>query len=123
MGGMSNEDRRAKLVELLRQRKSSPLDGYFAPKTKGGKDKKEAWVNAQKDRSFHCFVRYCHSELEFEPGQKAIAVASITDIPAITDRVIEAVNSSDFDAQMKQISDNLASKIKGGEGNKLQQVA
>lgn len=59
---------------------------------------------------------------EFQPGQKAIAVDSITDIPAIIDRVIEAANSGYFDAQMKQISDNLASKIKGGRGNDAAQV-
>jgi hypothetical protein len=56
---------------------------------------------------------------EFQPGQKAIAVDSITDIPAIIDRVIEAANSGYFDAQMKQISDNLASKSKAAGATTL----
>jgi hypothetical protein len=41
--GMSNEDRRAKLVAKLLWQKEVVAPGYCAPKTKGGKDKKEAW--------------------------------------------------------------------------------
>jgi hypothetical protein len=121
--GMSNEDRRAKLVAKLLRQKEVVAPGYCAPKTKGGKDKREAWVNALKDGTYVFYVRYGHSELELAPGLKGVAVANVFEIPAIIDRIIEVVNSGHFDAQMKQLSDNLASKIKGGKGNKLQQVA
>jgi hypothetical protein len=67
--------------------------------------------------------RYGHSELELAPGLKGVAVATMSEIPAIIDRVIEVVNRGHFDAQMKQISESLASKIKDGKGNKLQQAA
>jgi hypothetical protein len=121
--GMSNEDRRAKLVAKLLRQKEVVAPGYCAPKTKGGKDKKEAWINALKDGTYVFYVRYGHSELELAPGLKGVAVATISEIPAIIDRIIEVVNSGHFDAQMKRISDDLASKIKGGKGDKLQQAA
>jgi len=121
--GMTNEDRRAKLVAKLLRQKAVVAPGYCAPKTKRGKDKREAWVNALKDGTFVFYVRYGHSELELAPGLKGVAVANMFEIPAIIDRVIEVVNSGPFDTHMKQICDNLASKIKGGKGNKLQQAA
>jgi hypothetical protein len=110
--GMTNEDRRAKLVAKLLRQKEVVAPGYCAPKTKRGKDKKEAWVNALKDGTYVFYVRYGHSELELAPGLKGVAVANMSEIPAIIDRIIEVVNSSHFDDEMKQISDNLASKIK-----------
>jgi hypothetical protein len=121
--GMSDEDRRAKLVAKLLRQKEVVAPGYSAPKTKGGNDKKEAWVNALKDGTYVFYVRYGHSELELAAGLKGVAVANMFEIPAIIDRIIDVVHSGHFDDQMKQISDDLSSKIKGSKGNKLQQAA
>jgi hypothetical protein len=119
---MTNEDRRAKLVTKLLHQKTVVSPGYTCGKTKSGKDRKEAWINALKD-GFVFYVRYGHSELELAPGLKGVAVANMSEIPGIIDHIIGVVNSGYFDAQMKQVSDKLASKIKVGKGNKLQQAA
>jgi hypothetical protein len=122
MGQGHEQDRRAKLVAKLLQQKEVVAPGYCAPKTKSGKDKKEAWVNALKDATYVFYVRYGHSELELAPGLKGVAVANISEIPAIIDRVIEVVNSGHFDAQMKQISENFAAKKKSKSAS-VQQAA
>jgi hypothetical protein len=98
---MTAEDRRSKLVAKLQRQKEVVAPGYCAPKTKSGKDKKEAWVNALKNGTFVFYVRFGHSELELAPGLKGVAVADMSEIPAIIDRIIEVVNSGHFDAQMK----------------------
>jgi hypothetical protein len=103
---MTNEDRRAKLVAKLLQQKEVVAPGYCAPKIKSGKVKKEAWVNAQKDGSFVFFVRYGHSEIEMALGLETVAITTMSEIPAIIDRVIDVVNSGHFDVQMNQISEN-----------------
>jgi hypothetical protein len=121
--GMSNEDRRAKLVAKLLRQKEVVAPGYCAPKTKSGKDRREAWVNALKDGTFVFYIRYGHSELELAPGLKGVAVTNMSEIPTIIDRIIEVVKSGHFDAQMKHISDNLASKIKSGKSASVQQAA
>jgi hypothetical protein len=123
--GMSNEDRRAKLVAKLLRQKEVVAPGYCAPKTKGGKDKREAWVTAPKDGTYVFYVRFGHSELELAPGLKGVAVANMSEIPAIIDRVIEVVNSGHFDVQMKQISENFASKkkSKGDQSASVQHAA
>jgi hypothetical protein len=66
-----------------------------------------------------------HSELELAPGLKGVAVANMSEIPAIIDRVIEVVNSGHFDVQMKQISENFASKkkSKGDQSASVQHAA
>jgi hypothetical protein len=120
--GMTNEDRRAKLVAKLLRQKEVVVPGYTCPKTKSGKDKKEAWVNAQKDGSFIFFVRCGYAELELAPGLKGVRVTDMAEVPAIIDRVIEVVNSGHFDTQMKQISDNFAAKKKSKSAS-VQQVA
>lgn len=79
-------------------------------------------INATPE-GFVFFVRYAHSELELAPGLKGISLAIVADIPAVIDHIIGAVNSGYFDSQMEKISHNLASKIKGGKSNKLQQAA
>jgi hypothetical protein len=112
---MTAEDRRSKLVAKLLRQKEVVAPGYPAPKTKGGKDKREAWLNVLKDGTYVFYVRSGHSELELAPGLKGVAVANMSEIPAIIDRIIEVVNSGHFDGQMKQISDDLASKIKRGK--------
>jgi hypothetical protein len=123
--GMSNEDRRAKLVAKLLRQKEVVAPGYCAPKTKGGKDKREAWVNALKDGTYVFYVRYGHSELELAPGLKGVAVANMSEIPAIIDRIIEVIYSGHFDVQMQRISDNLAArrKSKGNKSASVQQAA
>jgi hypothetical protein len=80
---MTAEDRRSKLVAKLLRQKEVVAPGYCAPKTKGGKDKKEAWVNALKDGTYVFYVRYGHSELELAPGLKGVAVAVTTDVNSI----------------------------------------
>jgi hypothetical protein len=69
---MTNEDRRAKLVTKLLHQKTVLTPGYTRGKTKSGKDRKEAWVNASPEG---------HSELELVPGLKGISVARVADIP------------------------------------------
>jgi hypothetical protein len=76
----------------------------------------------KKSRAGFDGVRYGHSELELAPGLKGVAVGNMSEIPAIIDRVIEAVNSGHFDVQMKKISDNLASKKKSKSAS-VQQAA
>jgi hypothetical protein len=120
--GMSNEDRRSKLVAKLLRQKEVIAPGYCAPKTKGGKDKKEAWVNALRDGTYVFYIRYGHSELELAPGLKGVAVTNMSEIPTIIDRIIEVVNSGHFDGQMKQISDNFAAKKKSMSAS-VQQAA
>jgi hypothetical protein len=93
---MTAEDRRSKLVAKLLRQKEVVAPGYCAPKTKSGKDKKEAWVHALKDGTFVFYVRYGHSELELAPGLKGVAVANMSEIPAIIDRIIEVVNQQSF---------------------------
>jgi hypothetical protein len=119
---MTNEDRRAKLVTKLLQQKTVVTPGYTCGKTESGKDRKEAWVNASPN-GFVFFVRYRHSELELAPGLKGISVASVADIPAVIDHIIQVVNTGYFDSQKEKISHNLANKIKGGKSGKLPQAA
>jgi hypothetical protein len=52
-------------------------------------------VNALKDGTYVFYVRYGHSELELAPGLKG-AVANMSEIPAIIDRIIECREQQSF---------------------------
>jgi hypothetical protein len=115
------------IPELRQWRKSEsrPANDEIRHLRRGSGEHIQGWLNFQTCDAFtgRAGGRALGSELELAPGLKGVAVANMSEIPAIIDRIIEVVNGGHFDAQMKQISDNLASKIKGGKGDKLQQAA
>jgi hypothetical protein len=71
-----------------------------------------------REGAYIFFVKYGHSELELAPGLKGVSISSLSEIPAIVEKVIEVVNSGYFDEQMKTISEKLSSKIQKGKVEK-----
>jgi len=109
-------DRRCKLVEKLNHQKAILAPDYERPTTRSGKAKKESWFIFQPNGSLVFFVRWAHSQLEFVPGMKGITT-SLTDLPAVIDKLIAATNQGVFDQQMADLSNAVAQKITGGRKN------
>jgi hypothetical protein len=112
---MTNQNRREKVGRKASPSKDSPRSWIYRPEVQRRKGQAGAWVNPLGNGAYQFYCKFGHSELEFQPGQKAIVVANLEGIPGVIDLVIKAVNRGYFDGQMKQSSDNLASKIKRGK--------